>query len=43
LIVLEYVTLADVAFSAQEARAIKLADIEAALGSQYRAPDPVKR
>jgi len=41
--VLEYVTPADAGFAAQEARAIKVANIEAALGSQYRALDPVAK
>lgn len=41
--VLEYVTPADAGFVAQEARSIKVADIEAALGGQYRAPDPVAK
>lgn len=40
---LEFVTPADALFAAQEARSLKVADIEAALGSQYKAPDPVKR
>jgi hypothetical protein len=41
--IVEYVTPADPLFAAQEARALKVADIEAALGSQYKAPDPQKR
>jgi hypothetical protein len=40
---LEFVTPADALFAAQEARSLKVADIEAALGSQYKAPEPVKR
>lgn len=40
---IEYVTPADALFAAQAARAIKVADVEAALGSQYRAPDPANR
>ena len=43
LSLLDFVTPADAGFASQEARAFKVADIEAALGSQYRAPDPVKR
>jgi tetratricopeptide (TPR) repeat protein len=39
---LEYVTPGDALFAAQESRAIKVADIEAALGAQYRAPVPQK-
>ena len=41
--VLEYVASADAGFAAQEARASKVANIEAALGSQYRALDPVAK
>ena len=41
--IIEYVTPADALFAAQEGRALKVADIEAALGSQYKAPEPVKR
>ncbi|WP_156256989.1 hypothetical protein [Sandarakinorhabdus oryzae] len=43
LSLLDFVTPADAAFAAQEARAFKVADIEAALGGQYRPPEPVKR
>lgn len=38
--VLEYVTPADAAFAAQQARAFTVTEIETALGSQYRPPDP---
>ncbi|WP_193743292.1 hypothetical protein [Sandarakinorhabdus sp. AAP62] len=41
--ILEFVTPADPLFAAQEDRSLKVVDIEAALGSQYKAPDPVKR
>jgi hypothetical protein len=41
--VLEYATPADAGFAAQETRAIKASDIETALGSQYRAPDPAAK
>jgi len=40
---IEYVTPADALFAAQEDRSLKVADIEAAMGGQYKAPDPVKR
>jgi hypothetical protein len=41
--IFEFVTPADALFAPQASRAIKVADIEAALGSQYRAPEPAKR
>jgi hypothetical protein len=40
---LEFVTPGDALFAAQEGRALKVAEVEAALGGQYRVPDPVKR
>jgi hypothetical protein len=40
--ILDFVTPADALFAAQASRAIKVADVEAALGSQYRAPVPQK-
>ncbi|WP_164155690.1 ATP-binding protein [Sandarakinorhabdus rubra] len=41
--IMEYVTPADPLFAAQANRALKVADIEAALGGQYRVPEPAKR
>lgn len=41
--ILEFVTPADKLFAAQESRALKVADVEAALGAQYRVPEPPKR
>ncbi len=40
LSIFEFVMPGDALFAAQESRAIKVADIEAALGGQYRAPTP---
>jgi intracellular sulfur oxidation DsrE/DsrF family protein len=41
--VFDFVTPADALFAAQASRAIKVADIEATLGAQYKAPEPAKR
>ena len=38
--IIEFVTPADALFKAQESRALKVADIEAALGDRYRVPLP---
>ncbi len=40
--IFDFVTPADALFAAQAGRAVKVADIEAALGAQYRAPVPQK-
>ncbi|MCU0890186.1 MAG: hypothetical protein MUE77_00260 [Sandarakinorhabdus sp.] len=40
---IEFVTPADKLFQGQENRALKVADIEAALGERYRVPEPPKR
>lgn len=42
LSIIEFVTPADALFAAQSSRAIKVADVEAALGEAYRAPVPAK-
>ncbi|MEI6418622.1 MAG: hypothetical protein WCO82_06120 [Sphingomonadales bacterium] len=39
----DFVMPGDALFAAQESRAIKVADVEAALGAAYTAPPPVKR
>lgn len=41
--IIEFVTPGDKLFESQENRALKVADIEAALGERYRVPEPPKR